>query len=84
MKKQFLIPHFFIVFMKGEIFMKKFLLCIVFIFALTSPAFPDDYEEHERKFSIFYESLEKIANQISWSSEYKLQDIEFIKEAAKN
>ncbi len=59
---------------------KKFLLSVVLIFFTVSPALSlSSYEEHERNFNIFYESLEKIANQISWSGEYNLQDIEFVK-----
>ena len=60
--------------------MKKFLLCLAFLFALTSSAFSyDDYEEHGKRFITFCESLGKVADQISWSGKYNLQDIEFVK-----
>ena len=59
--------------------MKKFLLFVTLFFALASSAFAyDDYEEHEKRFITFFESIEKVANQISWGGEHKLQDIEFV------
>ena len=59
--------------------MKKFLCCFVFLFVLISPAFANDYEEHEKRFITFYDSLEKAAQQISWSGKYNFQDIQFVK-----
>ncbi|MBR1485660.1 MAG: hypothetical protein IJ597_00200 [Synergistaceae bacterium] len=59
--------------------MKKFLLCLAFIFSFASSAFAlNEYEAHEKRFEKFYESLVKVANQISWSGEYDFQDIEFV------
>ena len=57
----------------------KFLSAFILMLLIISPAFSDSYEEHEKKFIAFYESVEKAANQICWSGEYNLQDVEFVR-----
>ncbi|MBQ7544087.1 MAG: hypothetical protein IJT02_04000 [Synergistaceae bacterium] len=56
--------------------MFKFFASVVVILVCVSPAFSDD---HESRFEAFYDSIAEAANKISWSSEYKLQDVEFVR-----
>ena len=58
--------------------MKKFLLFVALFCALASSAFADDYDDHVKRFLTFCDSIVKVADQISWSGKYKLQDIEFV------
>ena len=56
--------------------MFKLFVSAVMILVCVSSAFSD---EHEKRFEAFCESIVEAANKISWSSEYKLQDVEFVK-----
>ena len=49
------------------------------ILLLTSPAFTLTDEEYLKRFDAFFNSINEAANTISWSSEYNLQDVEFVK-----
>lgn len=58
----------------------KFLCAVIMIFLSAAPVFASSYEEHEKKFESFFNSINDAAKKISWSSEYNLQDIEFVKD----
>ena len=57
----------------------KFLCAVIMILLLTSPAFTLTDEEYLKRFDAFFNSINEAANTISWSSEYNLQDVEFVK-----
>ena len=46
----------------------------------VSPVLSSSHEEHEKRFEAFTNSIYEAANTISWSGEYNLQDIEFVKD----
>ena len=50
------------------------------ILVLTSPAFTLTDEEYQKKFESFFNSIDDVAKKISWSSEYNLQDVEFVRD----
>ena len=56
----------------------KFLRAVVAVMLLISPSC-SLADEHEEKFSAFWNTIEKAANQISWSGEYNLQDVDFVR-----
>lgn len=58
----------------------KFLWAVIMIFLSAAPVFASSYEEHEKKFESFFNSINEAAKKISWSSEYNLQDVEFVKD----
>ena len=55
--------------------MHKILASMAIILLMVSPVLSD---EHEKRFQDFASTIIDAANRISWSSEYKLQDIEFV------
>ena len=59
--------------------MSKLCASIVIILLAVSPVFSSQYNSHEERFEAFAKSIDEAANKISWSSEYNLQDMEFVK-----
>ncbi len=57
----------------------KFLCAFIVICLSVPPVFASSYEEHEKRFEAFGNSIDEAAKRISWSSEYNLQDVEFVR-----
>lgn len=56
----------------------RFLCAVVLLTLLLCPSL-SSADEHEKKFLAFWDSINKAANQISWSGEHNMQDVEFVK-----
>ena len=56
----------------------KFLCAVAAVMILFSPSF-SSADEYEEKFEAFWSSIMSAANQISWSGEHNLQDVEFVR-----
>ena len=58
----------------------RFFCAVIMILVFTSPAFTLTDEEYQRRFEAFFNGINDAANKISWSSEYNLQDVEFVRD----
>ena len=58
----------------------KFFCAVIMILLSVSTVFASSpYEEHQKRFEAFSKSIDDAANKISWSGEYNLQDVEFVR-----
>lgn len=58
--------------------MRTRFLCSVIVFVLLLCPSLSSADEHEKKFDAFWDTINKAANQISWSGEHNMQDVEFV------
>ena len=56
----------------------RFLCAAVVLILLLCPSF-SSADEHEKKFFAFWESIKNVADKVSWSGEYNMQDVEFVR-----